>query len=72
MSDTRALASSAEVSEHLRVPVQTLYNWRVRGLGPRAIRVGKHLRYRWSDVEAWLEQQAESSAGQASAPQEAS
>ena len=26
-----------------------------RGHGPRAAWIGKHLRYRWSDVEAWLE-----------------
>jgi hypothetical protein len=38
------------------IPVKTLYDWRRRGLGPKASGVGKHLRYRWSDVDAWFEQ----------------
>ena len=27
-------------------------------LGPKAAKIGRHLRYRWSDVEAWFEQRA--------------
>lgn len=45
-----------DVSEYLRVPVQTLYSWRVQGYGPPARRMGKHLRYRPEDVMAWLDQ----------------
>ncbi len=45
-----------DVADYLRVPVQTLYSWRVQGRGPRARRMGKHLRYRAEDVIAWLEQ----------------
>ncbi|WP_448613342.1 helix-turn-helix transcriptional regulator [Modestobacter sp. URMC 112] len=41
------------------VPKQTLYVWRAQSKGPRGIRVGKHLRYRWSDVDAWLDEQAD-------------
>lgn len=44
-----------DVSDYLRVPVQTLYSWRAQGSGPPARRVGKHLRYRPSDVVAWLD-----------------
>lgn len=44
-----------DVSDYLRVPVQTLYSWRAHGSGPPARRVGKHLRYRPSDVVAWLD-----------------
>lgn len=44
-----------DVSEYLRVPVQTLYSWRSQGSGPLARRVGKYLRYRPADVEQWLE-----------------
>ena len=44
-----------DVSEFLRVPVQTLYSWRVQGYGPPARRVGKHLRYRPDDVVHWVE-----------------
>ncbi len=44
-----------DVSEYLRVPVQTLYSWRSQGSGPPARRVGKYLRYRPTDVVRWLE-----------------
>lgn len=54
----RPLGSPEEVSEHLGVPVQTLYTWRHRGIGPRASKVGRHLRYRWTDVEKWLDQKS--------------
>lgn len=46
-----------ELAESLGVKKQTLYRWRLDGRGPRAIRVGKFLRYRLSDVIAWQESQ---------------
>jgi excisionase family DNA binding protein len=51
------MRSVEEVAEILGVPVRTVYGWRHRGEGPRAFRVGKHLRYRDEDIDAWLEQQ---------------
>ena len=42
------------LSEKLDIPLRTIYAWRQRGEGPPAYRVGKHLRYRASDVEQWL------------------
>jgi excisionase family DNA binding protein len=62
MSDTRALWTSEEVAEVLQMPVRTLERWRHVGSGPRYIAMGRHIRYRWSDVEAWLEAQAAKSA----------
>ncbi|GAA3218961.1 hypothetical protein GCM10017691_02050 [Pseudonocardia petroleophila] len=44
-----------DVSDYLRVPVQTLYSWRAQGSGPPARRVGKHLRYRPDEVVSWLD-----------------
>ena len=44
----------ADVARYLRVPVQTLYQWRKRKYGPPAARVGKHLRYNPDDVRAWF------------------
>ena len=52
------LWSIDEVSAFLRVPVGTLYQWRHRRIGPRAAKVGRHLRYNPADVRAWLEEQA--------------
>ena len=49
------LLSTEDVARILVVPVSTLYCWRYKGTGPKAYRVGKHLRYRLSDVMAWLE-----------------
>jgi excisionase family DNA binding protein len=60
MSNTtehRPLAGPPEVADYLGVPVKTLYQWRYAGKGPRVIRCGKHLRYRWSDVDSWLDAQ---------------
>lgn len=54
----RRLATVEEVSDYLGVPIDTLYVWRSRGKGPRAGKVGKHLRYRWDDVEAWFDENA--------------
>jgi excisionase family DNA binding protein len=48
------LLTPSELSEMLGVPVATLYSWRYHGRGPAAVRVGRHLRYRLSDVDAWL------------------
>lgn len=52
------LISTEDLAQYLGVPVQTLYVWRTKGTGPRAVRVGKHLRYRHADVEAWLDSKA--------------
>lgn len=45
-----------DVADYLRIPVQTLYSWRCTGYGPKARRIGKHLRYRPDEVAAWLDQ----------------
>lgn len=50
------LMTSREVAAMLRVPVSSVYAWRVKGTGPSAFRVGKQTLYRRSDVEAWLEE----------------
>ena len=44
-----------ETASYLRVPVATLYAWRYKGEGPPAIKVGRHLRYRRSEVDAWVD-----------------
>jgi len=47
-----SLATPQEVSAYLQIPVRRLQTWRYQDTGPRAVRPGRHLRYRWSDVEA--------------------
>ncbi|MGA5818815.1 helix-turn-helix transcriptional regulator [Kitasatospora sp. NPDC094028] len=56
--DRRPLASAEELAAYLGVPLQTVYAWRHRRQGPVAIKVGRHLRYRWVEVEAWLDGQS--------------
>lgn len=53
------LLSVQELAEYLGVPVTTIYTWRHRSQGPPGLRVGRHLRYRRRDVEAWIERQLE-------------
>jgi predicted DNA-binding transcriptional regulator AlpA len=59
MERTERLVGVDELSAYLDVPVATLYGWRYRREGPPGFRVGRHLRYRWSDVERWVEQRLE-------------
>lgn len=53
------LLTVEEVSEILRVPVRTLYDWRLRRQGPPGFRVGAHVRYDLDDLEEWIEEQKE-------------
>jgi excisionase family DNA binding protein len=43
-----------EVAEYTQLPKNTLYKMRSQGTGPRAARLGKHLRYRKTDVDVWI------------------
>lgn len=49
------LLGTEQLAALLGVPVATLYAWRNKGEGPKAIKVGRHVKYRPTDVEAWLE-----------------
>lgn len=55
------LADPPEVAEFLKMPERTLGQWRYLGTGPRFVKIGRHVRYRWSDVEAWLADQGRTS-----------
>jgi predicted DNA-binding transcriptional regulator AlpA len=41
------------LAERWHIPLQTVYKMNSEGRGPRYITVGKHCRYRESDVIAW-------------------
>lgn len=51
----------AQAADYLGVAKSTLYTWRTRrpGFGPRAVKAGGALRYRRSDLDAWIEAHAE-------------
>lgn len=44
-------------AEMLGLSRGTLANWRTEGRGPRYIKSGKHILYRVSNLEAWLDAQ---------------
>jgi excisionase family DNA binding protein len=63
------LLTVAQLAEYLGVPVATIYAWRYRREGPPGFKVGKHVRYRWRDVEEWIERQLQDAArGQSVTP----
>jgi excisionase family DNA binding protein len=49
-----AVLSLSELAARLRVSVQTIYDLRSQGRGPRGFRVGRELRFRASEIDAWL------------------
>jgi predicted DNA-binding transcriptional regulator AlpA len=55
--DTNRLWTADETASFLGVPKATLYRWRYLGIGPKAGRVGRHLRYDPDDVMAWFREQ---------------
>lgn len=61
--EKRPLGKSAEVADYLGIPERTLEQWRWQKKGPRWSKVGRYVRYRWSDVEAWLDAQASTQSG---------
>ncbi|MFZ1286604.1 MAG: helix-turn-helix domain-containing protein [Candidatus Phosphoribacter sp.] len=52
-----------ELSEYLRVPVRTLYDWRRVVRGPCASHISRQLRCFVSDVHEWLASRRETGAG---------
>ncbi len=55
MESLDRLLTVEDLADYLDVPVATVYAWRYRRQGPPGFRVGRHLRFRWSDVERWIE-----------------
>jgi predicted DNA-binding transcriptional regulator AlpA len=58
MNSTDQLWTIDDVSRYLRIPVETLYQWRRKKLGPPACKMGKHLRYDPAEVRRWFTQNA--------------
>lgn len=59
MGDSRArpLATPEQVAEYLSTTKGTLAQMRYLGTGPAFVKLGKAVRYRWEDVDAWVEAQ---------------
>lgn len=58
-----AILTDEQLAPRLEVSPSTLRHWRSRGEGPPFFKLGGRLvRYRWSEVEAWIEASREVSA----------
>jgi excisionase family DNA binding protein len=57
MEHSRQCFDLEDLAAYLRIPPGTLRKWRSAGKGPPAVKLGKHLRFRIEDVEAWLASQ---------------
>jgi predicted DNA-binding transcriptional regulator AlpA len=51
------LLTAEDLASRTGLHPSTFANWRVSGKGPAFLRLGSAIRYRWSDVEAWLSSQ---------------
>jgi len=49
------LGTPAEVAEYLRTTTAALAQDRYKGTGPKFIKRGSRVLYRWSDVLEWLD-----------------
>lgn len=47
--------TTEQLSDYLQVPAATVRMWRHNGTGPKGVRLGRHVRYRRSDVDAWVD-----------------
>ena len=45
--------TTQELADRVGVPLNSIYAWRAQKKGPRAMRIGKYVRYRLEDVLAW-------------------
>ena len=48
------LLTENDVADLLNLSVRTLQQWRVSGVGPRFIKIGRAVRYRRPDIDAWV------------------
>jgi excisionase family DNA binding protein len=69
-----AILTIDQAAAYLAIPKATLYTWRTRraGFGPRAVKLGGCLRYRRSDLDAWVAEHLESFDDATAVPQQRS
>ena len=51
-----ALLIEQDVADHIGVSIQTVRKWRHDGIGPRYIKIGRTIRYRQEDIDAFFAQ----------------
>lgn len=48
--------STQEFADYIGLSVETIYYWRKKGAGPSGVRIGRYVKYRLSDVDAWIDE----------------
>ena len=62
--DDLTLVDNKQAADILGVNYLTLQNWRSTGKSPRYVKVNRCIRYRVSDLKAWLEAQTRNHTGE--------
>jgi excisionase family DNA binding protein len=53
MSAPVGYLTTGQLAERTGIPAETLRQWRRRGTGPAYLKLGRSIRYRLADLEAW-------------------
>src|SRR4051794_38724568 len=53
-ADPDTLLTEVQAADFLNLSVRTLQAWRIKIAGPRFVRAGRAIRYRRSDLIAWI------------------
>ncbi|MFO7861005.1 MAG: helix-turn-helix domain-containing protein [Desulfosalsimonas sp.] len=61
--------TTEQVSNLLGIQPNTLEIWRHRGTGPKFIKMGRLVRYKSNDLEAWIDSQTRQNTSQAGDPE---
>lgn len=61
---SRVTMTVPEAASYLGLAVSTLNKWRVYGGGPRFLKLGRSIRYRQSELDAYLDSQMVGSTAQ--------
>jgi hypothetical protein len=56
--DSDALLTEAQAADFLNLSVRTIQAWRNKWTGPVFVRLGRTIRYRRSDLVAWISKNA--------------
>jgi hypothetical protein len=60
------LMNEDQAAQVLTVGTKTLQSWRVRGVGPRWVRIGRLVRYTEGELMKYIEEQTRQSTSEAS------
>ncbi|GAA2069655.1 helix-turn-helix transcriptional regulator [Microbacterium hatanonis] len=56
------LLTLRDLCQYTQTPASTMYQLLSRGAGPTSLKIGRNLRFRPSDIDAWLDGLAHSTA----------